>query len=130
MQDTLSDMLVRIKNAQSAKKNDVTVVDSKLNRHICDVLIEEGFLEAYDVRAASNNKTSLNITLKYFSGNPVIQNLKRISKPSLRIYSRSRDIPRTVDGFGVMVVSTPKGVMSHIKAKQAKLGGELLFVIN
>jgi small subunit ribosomal protein S8 len=129
MQDTLSDMLVRIKNAQSAKKTDVIVVDSKLNRHICDVLIQEGFLEDYVVKA-NDNKTSLNIKLKYFSGNPVIQNLKRISKPSLRVYSRSRDIPRTVDGFGVMVVSTPKGVMSHIKAKQAKLGGELLFVIN
>jgi small subunit ribosomal protein S8 len=129
MQDILSDMLVRIKNAQSANKKDVIVVASNFNRRICDLLKEEGFIIGYE-EAKIESKPYLNIILKYYSGKPVIQSIKRKSKSSLRVYIKSREIPNIIDGFGVMVLSTPKGVKSHLQAKRENLGGELLFLIN
>jgi small subunit ribosomal protein S8 len=130
MQDTLSDMLVRIKNAQSANKKEVVVVASRLNSRICDLLTDEGFIQGY-VPSTIENKPFLTVSLKYYGGNkPVIQNIKRKSKSSLRVYIKSRDIPNIVDGFGVMVLSTPKGVKSHLQAKKDNVGGEVLFLIN
>ena len=127
--DTLSDMLVRIKNAQKMAKKTVTVIDSKLNRSVCEVLVSEGFIESYD-QMQIENKPFITIQLKYYIGQPVISMVKRVSKSSLRVYKQCREIPRIIDGFGVMVLSTSKGVMSHIKAKLANLGGEVLFIIN
>ncbi|HEV2614326.1 MAG TPA: 30S ribosomal protein S8 [Gammaproteobacteria bacterium] len=127
--DTLSDMLVRIKNAQTMGKKQVDVVDSKLNRSVCDVLVDEGFVESYDAIKVEE-KPFLKINLKYYMNKPVIQMLKRVSKSSLRVYKKCRDVPKIIDGFGVMVMSTPKGVMSHLKAREANLGGEALFIIN
>lgn len=127
--DTLSDMLARIKNAQMMGKKQVEVIDSKLNRSVCDVLVDEGFLEAYDVIKVEE-KPALSISLKYYMNKPVIQMLQRVSKSSLRVYKQCRDIPKIIDGFGVMVLSTSKGVMSHLKAREAKVGGEALFIIN
>ena len=127
--DTLSDMLARIKNAQMMGKKQVEVIDSKLNRSVCDVLVDEGFVEAYDVIKVEE-KPALSISLKYYMNKPVIQMLQRVSKSSLRVYKQCRDIPKIIDGFGVMVLSTSKGVMSHLKAREAKVGGEALFIIN
>lgn len=127
--DTLSDMLVRIKNAQTMGKKQVDVIDSKLNRSVCDVLVDEGFVESYDAIKVEE-KPFLKINLKYYMNKPVIQMLKRVSKSSLRVYKKCRDVPKIIDGFGVMVMSTPKGVMSHLKAREANLGGEALFIIN
>lgn len=127
--DTLSDMLVRIKNAQTMGKKNVDVIDSKLNRSVCEVLVDEGYVDSYDMIKV-DNKPFLTINLKYYVGKPVIQMIKRVSKSSLRVYKKCRDVPKIIDGFGVMVLSTPKGVMSHLKAKKANLGGEALFIIN
>ncbi len=127
--DTLSDMLARIKNAQAMGKKYVEVIDSKLNRSVCDVLVDEGFLNAYDAIKVEE-KPFLKIDLKYYMNKPVIQMIDRVSKSSLRVYKQCRDIPKIIDGFGVMVLSTSKGVMSHLKAREAKVGGEALFIIN
>jgi len=133
--DTVADMLVRIKNAQSTKKDEVTITNSKLNRHICEVLIEEGFLDSFKVvnKVVKKIKTAhpaIIVKLRYHEGQPVIRTIKRLSRPSLRVYSSAAEIPTVVDGFGSIIVSTSKGIMSHLKAKQANLGGELLFLIN
>lgn len=127
--DTLSDMLVRIKNAQAMGKKHVEVIDSKLNRNVCEVLIQEGFLNDCDPITVEN-KPFLKVGLKYYMDKPVIQMIERVSKSSLRVYKQSRDIPNIIDGFGVMVLSTSKGVMSHLKAREANVGGEALFIIN
>jgi len=127
--DTLSDMLVRIKNAQTMKKKDVIVIDSKLNRNVCDVLVGEGYVDAYEAIKVEE-KPFLKINLKYYMNKPVIHMIQRVSKSSLRVYKQSRDVPKIIDGFGVMVLSTSKGVMSHLKAREANLGGEALFIIN
>ena len=127
--DTLSDMLARIKNAQAMGKKQVEVIDSKLNRSVCDVLVDEGFVAAYDAIKVED-KPFLKVDLKYYMNKPVIQMIDRVSKSSLRVYKQCRDIPKVIDGFGVMVLSTSKGVMSHLKAREAKVGGEALFIIN
>lgn len=127
--DTLSDMLVRIKNAQTMGKKQVEVIDSKLNRSVCDVLVDEGYVDSYDAIKVEE-KPFLKINLKYYMNKPVIQMVKRVSKSSLRVYKKCRDVPKIIDGFGVMVLSTSKGVMSHLKAREANLGGEALFIIN
>lgn len=129
MQDTLSDMLVRIKNAQASQKEDVHVIDSKFNRRICDVLVDEGFIESFETIHVENIPY-ISIKLKYFEGKSVINQIKRISKPSLRVYAKCGDIPKSIDGFGIIVISTPNGVMSNHKAISANLGGELLFSIS
>ena len=127
--DTLSDMLARIKNAQAMGKKQVEVIDSKLNRSVCDVLVDEGFVNAYDAIKVED-KPFLRVDLKYYMNKPVIQMIDRVSKSSLRVYKQCRDIPKVIDGFGVMVLSTSKGVMSHLKAREANVGGEALFIIN
>ncbi|MDX2164431.1 MAG: 30S ribosomal protein S8 [Gammaproteobacteria bacterium] len=127
--DTLSDMLARIKNAQAMGKKQVEVIDSKLNRSVCDVLVDEGYVNAYDA-IKIEDKPFLRVDLKYYMNKPVIQMIDRVSKSSLRVYKQCRDIPKVIDGFGVMVLSTSKGVMSHLKAREANVGGEALFIIN
>jgi small subunit ribosomal protein S8 len=129
MNDTLSDMLVRMKNAQMMGKHDVLVIDSKLNRRVCEVLSSEGFIERYEAHKI-DSKPFLKLNLKYYSGKPVISGMKRVSKSSQRVYQKSRQIPKIVDGFGILVLSTPKGVMSHLQAKKQNLGGEVLFWVN
>jgi small subunit ribosomal protein S8 len=129
MQDTLSDMLVRIKNAQNMKHEDVLVFDSGLNRRVCDVLVEEGYIHSY-ARAKEVEKPSLELKLKYYLGKPVISNMKRVSKSSRRVYQKAAKIPRIVDGFGILVISTSKGIMSHLNAKKNNIGGEVLFWVN
>lgn len=128
MRDTLSDMLVRIKNAQMVGDEDVLIVDSKLNRHVCEVLVGEGFIAEFEKKDVEK-KPYLNVHLKYYSDKPVISDIRRISKSSKRVYKKSRDLPKIVDGFGILIVSTPKGVMSHLNAKKQNLGGEVLIEV-
>ena len=129
MQDTLSDMLVRIKNAQIMGHEKVFVIDARLNRRVCDVLVEEGYILDY-LLDNSSGKPLLMLKLKYYLGRPVIANIKRVSKSSKRVYKKSVNIPKIIDGFGIWVISTSKGVMSHMQAIRQKIGGEVLFWVN
>ena len=128
MSDPIADMLTRIRNAQLAEKGSVTMPSSKVKVAIANVLKAEGYID--DVRVASNEgKASLELVLKYYAGRPVIERIERVSKPGLRIYKGFNDIPRVMNGLGIAIVSTPKGVMTDRKARASKLGGEVLCVV-
>ncbi len=126
MSDPIADMLTRIRNAQLVGKLSVSMPHSKLKAAIAAVLKEEGYIDSFEVKAESNNKSSLVLTLKYYAGRPVIEKIERVSRPGLRIYKASADIPRVMNGLGVAIVSTPKGVMTDRKARANKVGGEVL----
>ena len=125
MQDPLSDMLTRIRNAHHRSKPDVTMPSSKLKASVAKVLLEEGYIAGYNV--SEEVKPSLTVELKYFEGKPVIEELTRISKPSLRTYKGSDDLPKVRSGLGVAIVSTSSGVMTDRAARAAGIGGEVLF---
>ena len=127
MHDPISDMLTRIRNAQRASKVAVAMPSSKLNCAIANVLNEEGYIEDFAVSADA--KPVLEIQLKYYAGRPVIEQIKRVSRPGLRVYKGSNDIPAVMNGLGVAIVSTSKGVMTDRKARAAGIGGELLCVV-
>ena len=128
MSDPISDMLTRIRNAQMANKASVVMPSSKLKLAIVKVLKEEGYIDGYSVRE-QDKKSILEIGLKYYAGHPVIERIDRVSKPGLRIYRGVNDIPRVMNGLGVAIVSTPKGVMTDRKARAANVGGEVLCVV-
>ncbi len=125
MSDTVADMLTRIRNAHMVHKTHVSVPASKLKESIVKVLAEEGYITGYEVNGEVATK-QITIELKYYNNAPVISNIKRISKPSLRVYSKSADIPEVMNGLGVVVISTPKGVMTGQNAKALNVGGEIL----
>ena len=126
MCDPIADMLTRIRNAQLAEKASVSMPSSKLKVAIAAVLKDEGYVEDFAVRQSEGNKTNLDIALKYYAGRPVIERIERVSKPGLRIYKGVEDIPTVMNGLGVAIVSTPKGVMTDRKARAAGIGGEVL----
>ena len=126
MHDPISDMLTRIRNAQRADK--ASVPSSKVKVAIAQVLKDEGYVEEFAVRA-EDNKPVLDIQLKYYAGRPVIERIERVSRPGLRIYKGSNDIPKVMNGLGVAIVSTSKGVMTDRKARAAGVGGELLCIV-
>jgi small subunit ribosomal protein S8 len=128
MSDPISDMLTRIRNAQLANKPTVVMPSSKVKVSIVKVLKDEGFVEDFVVRE-NEGKPSLEIGLKYYAGRPVIEKIDRISKPGLRIYRGANEIPRVMNGLGVAIVSTPKGVMTDRKARASNVGGEVLCVV-
>ena len=128
MSDPISDMLTRIRNAQMANKASVVMPSSKLKLAIVKVLEEEGYIDGYSVRE-QDKKSILEIGLKYYAGHPVIERIDRVSKPGLRIYRGVNDIPRVMNGLGVAIVSTPKGVLTDRKARAANVGGEVLCVV-
>ncbi len=128
MSDPISDMLTRIRNAQMANKASVVMPSSKLKLAIVKVLEEEGYIDGYSVRE-QDKKSILEIGLKYYAGHPVIERIDRVSKPGLRIYRGVNNIPRVMNGLGVAIVSTPKGVMTDRKARAANVGGEVLCVV-
>ena len=128
MHDPISDMLTRIRNAQRADKTAVSMPSSKLKVAIAQVLKDEGYVEEFAVREV-DNKPVLDIQLKYYAGRPVIERIERVSRPGLRIYKGSSDIPKVMNGLGVAIVSTSKGVMTDRKARAAGIGGELLCVV-
>ncbi|OQA30908.1 MAG: 30S ribosomal protein S8 [Betaproteobacteria bacterium ADurb.Bin341] len=128
MSDPIADMLTRIRNAQLAEKASVTMPSSKLKVAIAAVLKDEGYIEEFAVRQ-DGVKATLDIALKYYAGQPVIERIERVSKPGLRIYKGSNDIPRVMNGLGVAIVSTPKGVMTDRKARASNVGGEVLCIV-
>lgn len=128
MQDPLSDMLTRIRNAQERAKQDVSMPSSNMKIAVANVLKEEGYITDYAV-AENGAKPELTVTLKYDAGSPVIEELKRISKPSLRIYHGAAEIPKVRGGLGIAIVSTNKGVMTDRAARAAGVGGEVLCTV-
>ena len=128
MSDPIADMLTRIRNAQLAEKASVSMPSSKVKVAIAAVLKEEGYVEKFVVNQA-DGKPVLDIELKYYAGRPVIERIERVSKPGLRIYKGFEDIPRVMNGLGVAIVSTPKGVMTDRKARASKVGGEVLCIV-
>jgi small subunit ribosomal protein S8 len=128
MTDPIADMLTRIRNAQMAEKVAVTMPSSKLKVAIAGVLKDEGYIDDFAVRDNAG-KAELNIALKYYAGRPVIERIERISKPGLRVYKGKDDLPRVMNGLGVAIVSTPKGVMTDRRARAANMGGEVLCVV-
>ena len=118
MSDPIADMLTRIRNGQMVDKATVVMPSSKLKVAIAKVLKDEGYIENYEV-AANNGKPELNVTLKYYAGRPVIERLERVSRPGLRIYKNHDSIPQVMNGLGIAIVSTPKGVMTDRAARAA-----------
>ncbi len=127
MQDTLADMLTRIRNAQMATKETVTMPSSKIKVEVARVLKEEGYIADFSVEG--DVKVELTVTLKYFEGKPVIEHIQRVSKPSLRSYKGKDELPRVADGLGVAIVSTSRGVMTDRAARQAGVGGEVICTV-
>ena len=128
MSDPIADMLTRIRNAQSVNKVSVSMPASKLKSAIAAVLKDEGYIDDFAV-AANDGKPLLNISLKYYAGRPVIEKIDRVSKPGLRIYKGSDNIPKVMNGLGVTIMSTSKGVMTDRSAQAAGIGGEVLCVV-
>ncbi len=128
MSDPISDMLTRIRNAQMASKATVAMPSSKVKVAISKVLKDEGYIEDYSV-ATVEGKAVLEVILKYYAGQPVIERIDRVSKPGLRIYRGVDSIPTVMNGLGVAIVSTPKGVMTDRKARASNTGGEVLCVV-
>ena len=125
MSDPIADMLTRIRNAQMVQKVSVTMPASKLKSAIAEVLKAEGYIDSFSVRGESA-KPQLEIILKYYAGKPVIEHIERVSRPGLRVYKGRHDIPNVMNGLGVAIVTTPKGVMTDRKARQVGIGGEVL----
>jgi len=125
--DTISDMLTRIRNAQMAGHKTVTIPASKLKRSMMDVMVREGYLQ--NVTESTDEKTGhrvLSATLKYYQNRPVIEEIKRVSRPGLRQYSAGQDIPMVRNGLGITIVSTSQGVMTDQEARKRNIGGEVL----
>ncbi|MBP9742206.1 MAG: 30S ribosomal protein S8 [Burkholderiales bacterium] len=127
MQDTIADLLTRIRNAQSARKKTVIIPSSKLKVAIAAVLKDEGYIEDYVI--LGDVKPVLSITLKYYAGNPVIEKIERISRPGLRIYRGCDELPTVMNGLGIAIISTPQGVITDRRARALKVGGEVICVV-
>lgn len=128
MSDPIADMLTRIRNAQAADKVSVSMPSSKLKVAIAKVLKDEGYIDDFAVRE-NGAKPMLELALKYYAGRPVIARIERVSRPGLRIYKGSGDIPKVLNGLGVAIVSTSQGVMTDKKARAAGVGGEVLCIV-
>ncbi|MCX7185580.1 MAG: 30S ribosomal protein S8 [Nitrosospira sp.] len=128
MSDPIADMLTRIRNAQLAEKTAVAMPASKLKAAIAQVLKDEGYIEHFALREA-DGKPLLEINLKYYAGRPVIEKIERVSRPGLRIYKSSDKLPNVMNGLGVAIVSTSKGVMTERKARASGVGGEVLCIV-
>ena len=129
MNDPLGDMLTRIRNASMRSKSTVRSPASKLRKRVLDVLQDEGYIRGYEVIDSGDHKPELEISLKYFDGEPVIRELKRVSKPGRRAYSGVSAMPQVRNGLGVSIVSTSKGVMSDARARAENVGGEVLCTV-
>ena len=129
MTDPVGDLITRIRNAQQRAKSKVSTPGSKLRERILEVLKTEGYIRGYATVAHSDGRSEIEIELKYFDGAPVIREIARVSKPGRRVYSSAQGLPRINNGLGVAVVSTPKGVMADHAARDANVGGEILFTV-
>jgi len=129
MTDPLADMLTRIRNAQARGKAKAVTPESNLRRRVLDILQEEGYIRGYTRIEYPGNKAELEIELKYDNGAPVIRELSRVSRPGHRVYSSVADIPRVRNGLGVVILSTPQGVLSDAQARERNIGGEVLCTV-
>ena len=129
MNDPIGDLLARIRNAQMRKRNAVMSPASKLRAWVLDVLKSEGFIRGYQDVQDQEGRKNLQIDLKYFDGQPVIKELKRVSTPGRRVYANVKGIPRVRQGLGIAIISTPKGVMSDSEARATNVGGEVLCTV-
>ena len=127
MQDTLADMLTRIRNGHMAEKSAVTMPASKLKASVAAVLKEEGYIADFAVE--SEGKPVMTVELKYFEGKPVIESIQRVSRPSLRVYKGANELPKVSGGLGVAIISTSKGVMTDRAARAAGIGGEVICTV-
>lgn len=128
MSDPIADMLTRIRNAQSVEKTGVVMPASKVKGAIAQVLKDEGYIDDFAVRE-NDGKPELHISLKYYAGRPVIEKIERVSRPGLRIYKGSQEIPKVMNGLGIAIVSTSHGVMTDRKARANGVGGEVLCIV-
>ena len=126
MTDPLGDMLTRIRNAQMRNKEKVTTPTSSLRQRVLEVLQSEGYIRGFAKVDYDGGRSELEIELKYYDGEPVIREIQRVSKPGRRVYASVRNLPRVMDGLGVSILSTPKGVMSDADARDQNVGGEVL----
>jgi small subunit ribosomal protein S8 len=128
MSDPLGDMLTRIRNGQQARKSVVSTPGSRMRSNVLEVLKREGYIRGYSKLDSEQtvNASELSIELKYYEGEPVIREIKRVSKPGRRVYSKINDLPRVFNGLGISIISTPQGVMSDNEARAANVGGEVL----
>ena len=124
--DPIGDMFSRIRNGQMRSLNYIVIPSSNFRKNILEILKNEGYIKDFFIEKKENNKTSLKISLKYYEGDPVIKEIKRISKPGRRVYSRATSIPKVMNGLGIAILSTPKGVMSDIEARKNNVGGEII----
>ena len=124
--DPIGDMFSRIRNGQMRSLNSIDIPSSSFRQNILKILKNEGYINDYFIEKSENNKINLKINLKYYEGNPVIKEIKRISKPGRRVYSRANSIPRVMNGLGLAILSTPKGVMTDSEAKKNNIGGEII----
>jgi small subunit ribosomal protein S8 len=129
MNDPIGDMITRIRNAQMRNKPKVSSPGSKLRERVLEVLKSEGYIRGYTTVEHAGGRSELEIELKYFDGEPVIREIARVSKPGRRVYVSVKTLPRVNNGLGVAVVSTPKGVMADHAAREANVGGEVLFTV-
>lgn len=129
MSDPIADMLTRIRNGQQARKVSVSMPAAKLKSAVAQVLQDEGYIERYDQADNSDGKPTLTVTLKYFDGSPVIEKIRRVSRPGLRRYSGNEAIPEVLGGLGISVVSTSRGLMTGRQAKAQGIGGEVLCTV-
>jgi small subunit ribosomal protein S8 len=128
MTDPIADMLTRVRNAQAVHKTLVSMPSSKLKTAIAQVLKDEGYIDGFAVRQ-KDGKAELDISLKYHAGQPVIEKIERVSSPGLRVYRGTDDIPKVMNGLGVAIVSTSRGVMTDRKARASGVGGEVLCIV-
>ena len=124
--DPIGDMITRIRNAQMRALTKVSIPSSKFRAKILDVLKNEGFISNYEIKSEGNNKNSLIVDLKYYKGTPVIKEIKRISKPGRRIYSKAVNISKIQNELGLAIVSTSKGIMTDNEARTNNIGGEII----
>ncbi len=129
MNDPIGDMLTRIRNSQMRGKSVVSTPASKLRAWVLDVLADEGYIRGYESSKDANGHPTLEISLKYYEGEPVIRELKRVSKPGRRVYLGKSDIPQVRQGLGISIVSTSKGVMTDASARTNNVGGEVLCTV-
>jgi len=125
LSDPIGDMIARVKNAQARNHKKVELPSSNFKTKIADILKNEGFIKDFKI-SKEEKKPTLQLELKYYSGNPVISNFERVSKPGRRIFSSADSLPKINNGLGIAIISTPKGVMTDIDARKQKIGGEII----
>ncbi len=127
--DPIADLITRIRNAQLRHKSKVSSPNSRMRENVLEVLKSEGYIRGYATVDHANGRSELEIELKYFDGEPVIREIERISKPGRRVYASVKNLPRVNNGLGISVLSTPKGIMADHDARDANVGGEILFTV-